>query len=114
MPHCLGITIRTMKKLIPLATLLLLPLASSDETFRCGYWFASSDMTVEELLKKCGEPTTRSVEVKDVLVRNKDFGLMTKTGETTIETWTYDRGAHNAPMVVTIIDGRIKSLERQE
>ena len=114
MRHSLGINIRTMNRLIPLATLLLLPGATFAETFRCGNWIASSDMTVDELVQKCGEPTTRSVEVKDVLVRNRDVGLMTKTGETTIETWTYDRGAHNAPMVVTIVDGHIKSLERKK
>ena len=37
---------------------------------------------------------------------------MIKMGETTIETWTYDRGPQAAPMVVTIVDGRIKSIER--
>jgi hypothetical protein len=32
-------------------------------------------------------------------------------GETTIETWVYDR-TPNADMVVTIVDGRIKSIDR--
>ena len=97
-----------------LAALLLLPPAASAETFRCGNWIASSDMTVEDLLKKCGEPTDRKTEVRDVMVRNRDFGLMTKQGETTIETWTYDRGSQAKPMVVTIVDGKIKSIERQK
>jgi hypothetical protein len=39
---------------------------------------------------------------------------MLKVGETLIETWTFDRGSRSAPMVVTIVDGRIKSLERQK
>jgi hypothetical protein len=47
-------------------------------------------------------------------VRNRDNGLMLKVGETLIETWTYDRGTQAAPMVVTIVDGRIKSIERQK
>ena len=38
---------------------------------------------------------------------------MVKIGETRMETWTYDRGA-NPAMVVTIVDGRIKSIERQK
>jgi hypothetical protein len=96
------------------AALLMLPLAASAETFRCGNWIASSDMSVDDLLKKCGEPTTRTSKTEDVLVRNRDNGLMLKAGETLIETWTYDRGSQAAPMVVIIVDGRIKSIERQK
>jgi hypothetical protein len=95
--------------------LLLLPFAASaDESFRCGRWIVSSDMTVPDLLKKCGEPTTSTSETRDVMVRNRAYGLMTKQGVTTIETWTYDRGAQARPMVVTIIDGEIKSIERRK
>ncbi|MGH8134794.1 MAG: DUF2845 domain-containing protein, partial [Steroidobacteraceae bacterium] len=36
------------------------------ETFRCGSWIASPDMSVEELLEKCGEPTQKSTEIVDV------------------------------------------------
>jgi hypothetical protein len=105
-----------MKSSLALApALLLLPLsASADESFRCGNWIASSSMSVDELVQKCGEPTSRSEKTEDVLVRNRDNGLMLKVGETRIETWTYDRGSQAAPMVVTIVDGRIKKLERQK
>ena len=94
--------------------LLLLPLAASaDETFRCGKWIASSAMTVAELTEKCGEPTSRESKTEDVMTRNNNVGLMMKVGETTMETWTYDRGA-NPAMVVTIVDGHIKSIDRQK
>ena len=94
--------------------LCLLPLAASaDETFRCGKWIASSAMTVAEIFEKCGEPTSRTSKTEDVMVRNNNFGLMRKVGETTTETWTYDRGA-NPAMVVTIVDGHIKSIDRQK
>jgi hypothetical protein len=96
------------------ALLLLSFAANADETFRCGNWIVSSDMTIPELLKKCGEPTTRSKKVEDVMVRNRDHGLMMKQGTTTIETWTYDRGSQAKPMVVTIVDDRIKSIARQK
>jgi hypothetical protein len=103
-----------MKTPLALAVMLMMPFAASAETFRCGNRLASSDMSVDELVKKCGEPTTRATQTEDVLVRNRDNGLMVKTGETLIETWTYDRGSQSAPMVVTIVDGRIKSIERQK
>lgn len=93
---------------------LVLPVAAfaADESFRCGKWIASSDMSVQEMLAKCGEPRSRERRIEDVMVRNINTGLMRKTGETVIETWTYDRGSTAAPMVVTIIDGHIKRIER--
>jgi len=87
--------------------------ALADENFRCGKWVVSSDLSIEELTTKCGQPTSKESTTEDVLVRNRDTGLMTKNGETTTETWTFNRGTLAAPMVVTIIDGRIKSIERK-
>jgi hypothetical protein len=99
--------------LVFVAALLVLPMtASADETFRCGKWIASSDLSVEELRAKCGEPTSRQSSTEDVLARNQ-FGLMVKVDEVSKETWIYDRGA-NPAMVVTIVDGRIKSIVRQQ
>jgi hypothetical protein len=93
----------------------MLPLAAAaDETFRCGKWIVSSDLSPHELARKCGPPTTIESDTQDVLVRNRNNGLMVKVGETTVETWTYDRGTAGAPMVVTIVDGRIKNIERQK
>ncbi len=102
-----------MKSLVLAAALLLPVAASADETFRCGKWIASSAMTVAELTEKCGEPTSRESRTEDVKARNNNFGLMMKVGETTVETWTYDRGA-NPAMVVIIVDGQIKSIDRQK
>jgi len=99
---------------IPVGLLMLPFTASADEKFRCGNWIASSDMSVDELLQKCGEPALRTAEVRDVTTRNRNNGLMVKVGETQIDTWTYERGTRAAPMVVTIVDGRIKSIVRQE
>ncbi|MBM4220014.1 MAG: DUF2845 domain-containing protein [Gammaproteobacteria bacterium] len=33
---------------------------------------------------------------------------------TTIEKWTYDRGSQSFDMVVTIVDGTIKSIRREK
>ena len=69
-------------------------------------------VSVEELLAKCGQPRSRERKVEDVMVRNHNTGLMRRAGETVTETWIYDRGSTAAPMVVTIIDGRIERIER--
>jgi hypothetical protein len=82
------------------------------ESFRCGQWIASPDMTVAELLEKCGEPATKAVEVVDVTGPNVHGTGNVKRGTMTIETWTYDRGSQAFAMVVTIEDGKIKKMER--
>lgn len=88
--------------------------ALADETFRCGKWIITSELALEELRAKCGEPTSRESNTQDVIVRNRNTGLMVKVGETTVQSWIYEREAHAAPMVVTIVDGRIKSIDRQK
>jgi hypothetical protein len=100
--------------LLALVALFAAPPSLADENFRCGKWIASSDMTPAELAEKCGPPTLHESRTEDVMVRNRNTGLMQKTGETRIETWIYDRGTQAPAMVVTIVDGRIKSLERQK
>lgn len=87
--------------------------AHANETFRCGKWVVSSDMPLSELTAKCGMPTSQESRTEDVRTRNQNTGLMMKVGETTNEKWTYDRGTRAAPMVVTIIDGKIKSIDRK-
>jgi len=84
------------------------------EGFRCGQRIATPDMTVEELLEACGEPTDKAVEVIDVYGPNAQGAGNIKRGTITVETWTYDRGSQAFTMVVTIEDGRIKKMEREE
>lgn len=97
---------------LSLAGLLLASLPAAAETFRCGQWIASPDMSVEELLEKCGAPTNKTTEVVDVSGPNVHGTGNIKRGTMTIEKWTYDRGSQAFAMVVTIEDGEIKSMER--
>lgn len=87
--------------------------AHADETFRCGKWVVTSDMTLGELKSKCGPPSSHTSRTEDVRVRNRNTGLMMTTGQTTIETFTWDRGTGASPMLVTVVDGIIKSIDRQ-
>ena len=95
-----------------LAAVLIVSQPAFAENFRCGQWIASKEMSVDELLQKCGEPTQKSAETIDVYGPSVAGGGRVKRGTSTIETWTYDRGTQAAPMVVTIEDGKIKSMER--
>jgi uncharacterized protein DUF2845 len=99
------------------AVVVLLLLSSSvafAETFRCGQWIASPDMSVEELVEKCGAPSSKSVETVDVYGPAVSGAGRIKRGTSTIETWTYDRGSQSFAMVVTIVDGKIKNMVRGE
>ncbi len=104
-----------MNRFAPIAAVLAGLLSTSQpalaETFRCGQWIASKDMTVDELLEKCGPPTTRTSKVVDVHAATVAGGRH-HVGTSTIETWTYDRGSQSFAMIVTIVDGEIKSMER--
>jgi hypothetical protein len=84
------------------------------ETFRCGQWIASPEMTVDELVQKCGQPTSKNVEEVEVYGPSVAGGGRVKRGTSVVETWTYERGNQAAPMVVRIVDGEIKSMERGE
>ncbi len=97
---------------VAMAALLIVSQPVFAENFRCGPWIASPDMTVDELLAKCGTPTQKTSETVDVYGPSVAGGGRVKRGTTTIEKWTYDRGTQAAPMVVTIVDGQIKSMER--
>ena len=84
----------------------------SAETFRCGQRIASADMSVDELVDACGEPDEKIVEVVDIYGPNVHGAGNVKRGTSTVEKWTYDRGPQSFTMVVTIVDGEIKGIER--
>ena len=103
-----------MKSGVAALLALSLPLAAEAETFRCGKWIITAETTVDELVHKCGAPTTHDSKTEDIKVRNRNNGLMVKMGETTTERWVYDRGSRAPAMVVIIVDGKIKTIERLE
>ena len=50
-----------MRFFIPLFALALAaPLAFADESMRCGRWIIDSEVTVEDLVAKCGEPAEQA------------------------------------------------------
>jgi len=99
---------------LSLAACLLVAPPAAAETFRCGQWIASPDMSVEELLEKCGAPTSKTVEEIDVYGPAVSGAGRVKRGTSTIEKWTYDRGSQASAMLVTIEDGKIKSMGRAD
>jgi hypothetical protein len=100
-------------KLIAAVAIVLAQGAHADESIRCGRWVVDSSVTVDELLKKCGEPASVRSEEADVRSIGPN-GAMIKVGTSVTEYWTYDRGSQAAPVIVTIKDGKVRSIERDQ
>ena len=83
------------------------------DSMRCGKWILSETSSVAELLEKCGAPLDKTSTTEDVLAINA-AGVPYKTGTTTRERWFYQHSAQSLRMVVTIVDGVIKTIERAE
>lgn len=99
---------RTRQALIS-AGLLIAAATVSAETMTCGSWIVSPEVTVAELLKKCGPPTSKEISTEDVRAHGPSGAV--KVGDTTTEKWIYQRGSLSFTMVVTIVDGEVKSIE---
>jgi hypothetical protein len=97
-----------MKRTAATCVLLILApaICGADGFFRCGNWLVSADLSVAELVKKCGVPSSKESSTEDVHIFNGE-----KVGTSTTEVWRYDRGSRAAPMVVTIVDGQIRSIK---
>lgn len=80
------------------------------ESMRCGKWVVNEEASAAEILQKCGEPKSRETRTEEVSGRNA-LGNPIKLGTTTIERWLY-QAPGGLPRVVTVVDGKVKSIER--
>jgi hypothetical protein len=99
--------------LVMMATICAAATANAGETLRCGRWLVDESATVDELLKKCGEPSSVRSSESDVRALGPT-GAMIKVGTVTTHEWTYDRGRQAAAIVVTIVGDKIRSMKRVE
>ncbi len=78
---------------------------AGDGPFRCRSRIIDVRMTQAEVLQHCGEPTSRSVEFRDVRSQNNRV-----LGATEIQRWTY--ASYAATRVLVFLDDRLQSIER--
>jgi hypothetical protein len=93
--------------------LSILPFAASAESMRCGKWVVNETSSAAEILEKCGEPQKKDISHEDVYTRNA-LGNTNKIGVKVTERWRYQASNRVLPMLVTIVDGKIVSIERTE
>ena len=68
-------------------------------------------MSAEEVLEKCGKPTSAVARTEDVRRRNVEgSGGMIKIGEVYSEIWRYDRGSQKPAAIVVVTEGKVMSI----
>jgi hypothetical protein len=87
------------------------PLTAMADSMRCGKWIVGDDSTPAEVLQKCGPPQEQDKTTEPAFGRNP-AGVTVKTGTSTTERWYYQPGSRAFRMVVTIVDGDLKHIER--
>ena len=91
--HALTPGVKT--RIVPLAVLVRLRRARPPPTNPSAAASGSSTAPCRSRSSRrsAASPHRGRASTEDVLARNRNTGLMMKVGETTTETWTYDRGA---------------------
>jgi hypothetical protein len=83
------------------------------DSMRCGKWVVNEQTTPVEILEKCGEPKNRQISSEDVLGKNA-LGNPIKLGVKITERWYYQASSRSLPMVVTLVDGKVRDIQRAE
>jgi len=103
-----------MNSRILAVAMLAASLAQASETLRCGTWLVDNEATVAELRAKCGEPVSKESKTEEIRSRNVSGHGTHVVGTTTTERWYYQRSPGALRRVVTIQDGKIKSIDKAE
>jgi hypothetical protein len=78
--------------------------AYAEDTLRCGGKIVRVGMTMEEVKKYCGNPSSTSIEVQDVRAGPR------VVGKTEIHTWRYDRASGQRTAVLEFDQQELKSI----
>lgn len=102
-----------MDKILAIAVFITLlsfangPAAARGETLRCGSKIVTTGMTMTEVRKLCGEPTSQRVE--EIPVRSG--GRV--TGTTEMHYWTYRRGSGQKAATLQFDQEKLVSITYQ-
>lgn len=102
-----------MSRILLSLIILTIPGLAASESMRCGKWVVNEATPAEEIVAKCGEPQEKEVKTEDVRGINA-LGNPIKLGKSTTERWYYKRSRGSLTMVVTVLDGETKTIERAE
>ncbi len=78
--------------------------AIADDTLRCGSKIVRTGMTMTEVKKYCGNPSSTSIEVQNVHAGPRVVGT------TEIHTWRYNRSSTQRTAVLEFDQEELKSI----
>jgi Protein of unknown function (DUF2845) len=102
-----------MWRILPALILVVIPGLAASESMRCGKWIVNEETPPEQIVAKCGRPQDKEVETEDVWGINA-LGGAVKMGTSTTQRWYYKRSPGSLRMVVTIVDGQTRKIERAQ
>jgi hypothetical protein len=79
--------------------------AIADDTLRCGSKIVRTGMTMTEVKKYCGNPSSTSIEVQNVHAGPRVVGT------TEIHTWRYNRSSTQRTAVLEFDQEELKSIK---
>lgn len=83
-------------------------ISAAQDTLRCGSKIVKTGMSMDEVLKFCGEPSSKEIEEHDVRSGNR------VTGTTELHIWTYNRGSAQAPAVLQFDVDKLMSISTRK
>ena len=93
-----------MRVALATAFLLMTLSAAADDTLRCGSKIVRTGMTMTEVKKYCGNPSSTSMEEQDVHAGPRVVGT------TQIHTWRYNRASGQRTAVLEFDLEKLKSI----
>ena len=93
-----------MRVIILAAILVLTSSAYAEDTLRCGGKIVQTGMTMEEVKKYCGNPSSTAIEEQDVHAGTR------VVGKTQIHFWRYDRASGQRTAVLEFDQQKLMSI----
>jgi len=94
-----------MYKIAILFTLLLIGTHVKAETLRCGSKIVDTGMTMDEVRKYCGKPSSTEIEEHDVRAVNR------VVGKTELHIWRYNRSSGQKTAVLEFDQQKLMSIK---
>ena len=101
--------VRTSASLVVLAALALAAPAHAGGGLRCGNRLVDVGDRIDEVFRRCGEPTFRTFSIESVSVETAPGLFVTR--QVQVEVWTVNRGPRTFIRYLTFRDGRLVRLD---
>lgn len=98
-----------MKKIAALLVILLISTtAHANDTLRCGSKIVDTGMSMDEVKKYCGTPSSTEVEEHDVRSGNR------VVGKTQLNIWRYNRSSQQKTAVLQFDQQKLMSIKYEK